>query len=138
VFRVYKADGLGDVYIRGSEPCHSVAVKVNAVLSNNKYSIMFSKIRQLLSKVKKDRPAGKVDSEMHESQADLSENLMWSLGLAMKVGLRVYIEVRVGTRRHGISVQGKDDPTLQYLYDLANAQWKVSTEDALGAKSGDS
>lgn len=98
---------------------------------------MFSKIIRLLSKVKKDRPAGKVDAEMHQSQADLSESLMWSLGLAMKLDLRVYIEIHVGTRGHGISVQGKDDPTLQYLYDLANAQWKVSQEDALGAKLDD-
>ena len=78
-----------------------------------------------------------MDAEMHENQADLSESLMWSLGLAKKLGLRVYIEIHVGSRAHGISVQGKDDPTLEYLYELANAQWKVSQEDALGAKLDD-
>jgi hypothetical protein len=55
---------------------------------------------------------------------------MWSLGLAMKLDLRVYIEVKVGKMEHGISVKGKDDPTLQYLYDLAREQWKVSVEEA--------
>jgi len=55
---------------------------------------------------------------------------MWSLGLAMKLELRVYVQIDVGNKSHGISVKGKDDPTLQYLYDLANESWKASLADA--------
>jgi hypothetical protein len=96
---------------------------------------MFQKIKGLLSKLRKNRPEGEKLSEMHLQQADLSEGLMLSLGLAMKLNLRVYIRVDVGNQSHGISVQGKDDPTLQYLYDLANESWKACSMDALEAKT---
>jgi hypothetical protein len=91
---------------------------------------MFKKIKKLLQGLGEGRQGREVSSKVFYAQADLSEKLMWSLGLAKKLGLRVYIRIDVGNQSHGISVQGKDDPTLEYLYDLANESWKASLEDA--------
>lgn len=91
---------------------------------------MFQKIKDLLQGAGKNRQGREVSSKVFLAQADLSERLMWSLGLAKKLGLRVYIRIDVGNQSHGISVQGKDDPTLEYLYDLANESWKGSLTDA--------
>lgn len=91
---------------------------------------MFKEIKRLLSKIGSSRAGRETSSRAFLAQADLSEKLMWSLGLAKKLGLRVYIRIYVGNQSHGISVQGKDDPTLDYLYDLANESWKASLADA--------
>ena len=95
---------------------------------------MFKKIKELLSGIGNNRKGREISSKVFLAQAALSEKLMWSLGLAKKLGLRVYIRIDVGNQSHGISVQGKDDPTLDYLYDLANESWKASLKDAWEAK----
>lgn len=94
---------------------------------------MFQKIKGFLSKFKNNRTVGEKLSEMHLRHAQLSEALMLSLGVAIKLELKVYIRVDVGNRSHGLSVQGKDDPTLQYLYELANESMKDSCKAALEA-----
>jgi hypothetical protein len=95
---------------------------------------MLSKVRGFLSSLKKDRQGRERSSEAFLAQADLSEKLLWTLGLAKKLGLRVYIRIDVGNQSHAISVQGKDDPTIGYLYDLADESWKSSLVDAKEAK----
>ena len=91
---------------------------------------MFSKIRRLLSKVKKDRPAGKMDAKAYLVQADLSQQMMLSIGLAMKLDLKVYVRLDIGNKTHAFSIQGKDDPILKYLYELASDSQKDSIEAA--------
>jgi hypothetical protein len=106
-------------------------------LFNHKKAKMLKKIKGFLQRFVKNQPRRETSSEALLAQADLSERLLWSLGLAKKLGLRVYIRIDVGNRSHGISVQGKDDPTLEYLYDLANESWKACLIDANEAKSAE-
>jgi len=91
---------------------------------------MFSKISKLLSKVKKDRPAGKISAKDYLKQADLSEKMMRSIGIAMKLDLKVYVRLDIGNQTHAFAVQGKNDPTLDHLYDVAYCSWKSCVEAA--------
>lgn len=95
---------------------------------------MFKKIKTYLFGPESDREG---NARSYLAQAELSERMMWSVGLAMKLGLKVYIRVDIGNLTHAFSVQGKDDPTLQHIYDVANASWKTSLEQANEAIRGD-
>jgi hypothetical protein len=128
---------MGILHLQRCKACYSAADRLKSIVSINKQTYMLQKIKGLLSKLRKNRPEGEKLSEMHLQQADLSEGLMLSLRLAMKLNLRVYIRIDVGNQSHGISVQGKDDPTLEYLYDLAWESWKACSMDALEAKAAD-
>lgn len=91
---------------------------------------MLKKIRQYLSKFKENRGPAQSAAKDYLSQAKLSEEMMWSIGLAMRLDLPVYVRIDIGKQTHAFKVSGRDNPTLQHLYDVANESWKVCLEQA--------
>jgi hypothetical protein len=91
---------------------------------------MLKKIRQYLSKFKENRGPVKAAAKDYLSQARLSEEMMCSIGLAMRLELAVYVRIDIGKQTHAFKISGRDNPTLQHLYDVANESWKVCLEQA--------
>ena len=91
---------------------------------------MFSKIESFLQKFGKGRATGKNSVIWYYTrQEELSEKMMDTIGVAMKVGLEIRVRLDIGNQSHCFRVNGAEDPTVQYLYDLAEASMHAHRKD---------
>jgi hypothetical protein len=88
---------------------------------------MFKKIRRFLFGPSEGRTGAKESLR----QARLARELMYDLGIARELDIRIDLDVRIATSHHSLSIPGgKNSPACKWLYELAAGSWHQAKGEA--------